>query len=145
MAPPIISKYLNLDIPLPATRKRQTVVVRKLPISPPGDDARLTVVTGLSFVWPHGLTLSKAAGLLRGWRLHVDVDGASLVDGEPLERLYRLYYTRLNPVRSAGEQVVVLTPRAPARVEVAVGLEWRGKGAPRAFPKGLRVLVRGVD
>ncbi len=143
----IVAHQIHFDVPVPRPKGKQGVTVRKLPVSPNGDGARLTMVSGVMLRAPYVdvRVHSGHVAAFVGWRLYVDVDGAMLIDGAPLTKVFTECWRNMRPVREGAEQVVVLTPRDPAHVEVAVGVEWTGKGKPRRLPADLTLAVCGVD
>lgn len=81
---------------------------------------------------------------VKGWRLYVAVDGDVLLDGAPLQAVLKHYGAHgALPFRDAGKDVCILTPR-DAPVEVAVAVEWHGKGKAKRLPAGLEVRIRGL-
>lgn len=121
---------VSVCVPLPRPRGRQGVTIAKL------------AVPNLMSV--HGITLDANFPVtnrtFKGWRLHVSVDGAPLVDGVSLTQVADACW---GAVRSGTAQIVILTPREKP-VEVAVGVEWLGEKRPPArLPTKVKVTVHG--
>lgn len=144
----IVSNTVLLNVLLPRPKGKTGAREASLPVAPSGTGKgpppRLTAVLGVMIGAPD-LDQRDAERAFQGWRLHVLVDNAPLIDGAPLSRVYTTAWESCRPVRDANEQVVMLTPRDPAHVDVAVGVEWRGKGKPRRLPKNVTVRIMGVD
>ena len=127
--PLVPSNPVALTICLPRPRGAHGIAKANLPVPD------LMSIRGVTLGAPFGTSTAAFAG----WRLHVLVADATLVDGAALASVDRLCQTTGQPVRHG--QIVILTPRDP--VDVVVGVEWVGRGRPRRLPRGLDLTIRG--